>query len=75
LLPGAFPQVENPWPKSVGLDLPLTLAGGGAVFAGVLFAGSSAERRERAVTVGGVLGFIAGMGFYLLSLVAEVGFG
>jgi hypothetical protein len=32
-----LPRVEDPWPETVGLGLPFTLAGAGGVLAGVLF--------------------------------------
>jgi hypothetical protein len=74
-LSGSFlPRVADPWPKSVGLELPLTLSGSGAVLASVVFAFSSSARRDRAIRLGGALGFLVGMGLYLISLIVQVGF-
>jgi hypothetical protein len=72
-LSGSFlPKVEDPWPDRIGMGLPFTLAGGGAVLAGILFAGSTAARRDRAIMWGGVFGFLGGVCFYAISLVVQV---
>ena len=72
LIASFLPAVEDPWPDRVGLGLPFTLAGGGAIMAGVLFAGLPSARRDRLIRWGGALGFLAGVAFYLISLIVQV---
>ena len=73
LLAGSiFPQVEDPWPHSIGLGFPFTLAGAGAILASVISAEAPQEKRDRAMSRGGVYGFRAGIGLYALSLLVQV---
>jgi hypothetical protein len=72
LLLGVLPRVEDPWPDTIGLELPIALAGAIGILAGVVFSGSPELRRDRAIRWGGVLGFLAGMLFYLAALVAQL---
>jgi hypothetical protein len=75
LLTGAvFPRVEDPWPDRIGVNLPVTLGGAFGFLAGVLFATSSEERRNRAIRNGGVAGIVIGLVFYLVSLAVQVCF-
>jgi hypothetical protein len=74
LLASFFPRVENPWPETIGLGLPVALAGAGGVLATVLFADTSQSRRDRQVRRFGLLGFYLGVASYFISLVIQVGF-
>jgi hypothetical protein len=67
-----LPVVENPWPASIGLELPVEAAGVGGVVATVLFAGAPRGRREKATFRGGLWGFYLGALFYLLSLLNQL---
>jgi predicted tellurium resistance membrane protein TerC len=72
LLTASFlPEVEDPWLDQVGLGLPFTLAGGGAIVAGVLFSGSPPARRDRVIRWGGALGLLGGILLYLISLIIQ----
>jgi hypothetical protein len=72
LLASGLPQVEDPLPDRIGLSAPFIGAGAGSVVAGVIFAAAPQCRRERAIRLGGVLGFGLGAGLYLLSLTAQL---
>ena len=73
LLAGSFfPRVENPWPDSIGLELPVVMTGIGGVLANVLYAGASKAKRDEAVRYGGLGGFGVGTLFYLFSLLDQV---
>jgi hypothetical protein len=64
-----LPHVEDPWPRSVGISLPFTLAGGGGMLANVLFAGRAPEDQAQLTSVYGIRGFWAGtVGYFLLLL-------
>jgi len=67
-----LPRVENPWPESIGLELPIVMAGVGGVVANVLYASASKAQRDGAVRYGGLGGFGVGTLFYLLSLLDQV---
>lgn len=67
-----LPRVDDPWPNSIGIDLPLTMAGGGSVFAGVIFSLAAREKWERAARLGGLAGFCVGALLYCLALVNQV---
>lgn len=71
-LGAALPKVKGPIPDEVGLEAPFIGAGFGTVAAGVIFAMSSQAKRERAMGIGGLLGFAFGGGIYLIALVNEV---
>ena len=73
LLVGAvFPQVEDPWPDRIGIELPIVLAGSGAALAGVIHASSPRSRRERAIGRFSAWGFWLGLLFYAMSVLAQV---
>lgn len=67
-----LPEAEDPIPDRVGLDAAFIGAGFGAVLAGILCAWASKSSRETAMKWGGVIGFLAGTGFYLLALLVQV---
>lgn len=68
LISSFFPEADDPFPDRIGPDAPFTWAGAGGVVASVLFAGASSSKQERAISWGGVIGFVFGGGLYLLSL-------
>jgi hypothetical protein len=68
----ALPRVENPWPRSVGLELPFSAAGAGGVIGNVFWARRSAPERDRATSIGGLLGFGAGALAYLALFANQV---
>jgi hypothetical protein len=72
LFGSVLPRVEDPLPKSIGLGFPFALAGAGGVFAGVIYADASPVKRNRAISVGGQIGFWLGMAFYFFSLAVQV---
>jgi hypothetical protein len=41
VLGSLLPHVENPWPDTIGIELPFAMAGAGGVLAGFLYAGDS----------------------------------
>lgn len=67
-----LPEVENPIPERIGLGYLFTLAGAGGVFGGLSRSVSSPAKRERAVSWGTLVGFVAGLIFYGLSLLVQV---
>ncbi|HEX7245037.1 MAG TPA: hypothetical protein VF245_05665 [Solirubrobacterales bacterium] len=71
----ALPRVEDPWPSSIGMDLPFTIAGAGGVFGAAVSFHAASERRERAVLLFGFLGFWLGTLFYVVALANQLVFG
>jgi hypothetical protein len=74
LLVSFLPQVENPWPDTIGIGFPFAAAGACGVLASVLFTNAERDRRDQAIRRSGLFGFCAGVGFYVLSLVVQVAF-
>jgi hypothetical protein len=72
-LAAIVPRVEDPWPDTVGVDLPLTLAAAGAALGGVARSLAAREKQERAIKVGGLIGFCAGLALYFVALLVQVG--
>ena len=73
LLALAFlPRVEDPWPDTIGVELPIVTAAAGSVLAGVAFPLAPREKRERAIKLGGLFGFYVGSALYLVSLLTQV---
>jgi hypothetical protein len=75
LLSSVLPRVENPWPESIGIELPFALAGAFGVAAGAWHADAPREKRDKAVAMGGAWGFRVGALLYALALVNQVTFG
>lgn len=69
-----FPRVEDPWPESIGLGFPFTLAGAGGILASTICANVPEGQRDRAIRWGGLAGFYFGVGIYFISLLIQVGF-
>jgi hypothetical protein len=72
LLGSVLPRAKSPIPEEIGLEAPFVGAGFGTVAAGVIFAASSKARRERAMRIGGIVGFVFGAGVYLIALSVQV---
>jgi hypothetical protein len=72
LIASFFPQVEDPWPRTIGLEFLVVMAGAGGAVASVLYAGASEARRNEAVRGGGLWGFRLGAFFYALSVLNQI---
>jgi hypothetical protein len=72
LIASLFPQVEDPWPKTIGLEFMIATTGAGGVVTSVLYAGAPEARRDRAVRRGGLIGFGLGALFYVLALLNQL---
>jgi hypothetical protein len=69
---GVLPRIEDPWPDTIGLDLPFALATAAVVLAGVVFTVVAHEKRDRAVTLAAAWGFLLGVVFYVIALAAQL---
>jgi len=67
-----LPEVENPIPEKIGLEDVFTVAGAGGVLGGMVGVCCSSKNKERAMSVGSVIGLCAGAGFYAVALVIQV---
>jgi len=67
-----LPRVEDPWPDTIDLGFPFATAAAGCVLAGAMWFLAAEKERERAIKLGGFLGFAVGSVFYLVSLLAQV---
>jgi hypothetical protein len=74
LLASFFPEVEDPWPDTIGIEFPFACAGASGMLLGMYHAGSPPIRRERAINWGGRAGFCFGWALYLLSLLVQIVF-
>lgn len=72
LVLAVLPRVEDPWPDTIGLGLPVMTATAGTVLAGVAFTKATQERRDGALRWGLFLGFLVGAVLYLVALLAQV---
>lgn len=70
-----FPEVEDPIPDRIGLGWVVGLAGAGGMLAGVVSVIKHPSSRERLVGIGTLFGLGFGIGFYAISLVAQLVFG
>jgi hypothetical protein len=70
-----LPEVENPIPERIGLGDVFTAAGAGGVLGGMVGVCCSPKSKERAISVGSVIGFCVGAGFYAIALVIQVASG
>jgi len=75
LVGGVFPEVKDPWPSSIGLDFPFTLAGAFGALASARSSEKGGAERSREVSKAGLLGLRFGGGLYLLSLLNQLTFG
>jgi hypothetical protein len=75
LLVSLFPRVDDPWPETIGLELPIVMAGVGGAMASVLYTGASKVKRDEAIHYGWLWGFWLGALFYALSLLDQLLFG
>jgi hypothetical protein len=72
LVLAVLPRVEDPWPDTIGLGLPVMTATAGTVLAGVVFTKAKPERRDDALRWGLFLGFLVGAAFCLVALATQV---
>ena len=70
-----FPEVEDPIPDKIGLQYLFELAGAAGVIGGIVSLVAWPRKREQFISVGTVIGFSIGAGFYALSLVVQLLFG
>jgi hypothetical protein len=75
LLASILPHVRNPWPGSIGLGFPFTLAGAGDMAVEVLLAGEPADQRDHVARRAGVRCFRAGVAIYALALLDQLTLG
>lgn len=67
-----LPEVEDPIPDRINIDVLFTGAGMAGALAGLIFAFSPRPKRERAIRIWGLIGFALSAGLYLLALVVQV---
>jgi hypothetical protein len=67
-----FPRVDDPWPDTVGLDLPVIMAGVGGAVASVIYARAPTAERDEAIRYGGLGGFGLGALLYVLALLGQI---
>jgi hypothetical protein len=67
-----LPRVEDPWPETIGVELPFATAAAGSILAGVAYSLASQEKWERAIKLGGLFGFCIGSVLFFVSLPAQV---
>lgn len=67
-----LPQVEDPWPRTIGIGAPFAFALAGGVLARVRFARDSRDRRDDAIHHGTLWGFYIGASLYFLSLLNQL---
>ena len=75
LVLAVLPRVEDPWPDTIGLELPLVTATAGGVLAAVVSSLAKWDKQERAITLGGLVGFYLGSTFYVIALLVQVASG
>lgn len=66
-----LPEVESPIPERIGLADVLTVAGAGGVLGGMTGV-CFPKNKERAVSVGSLIGLCFGAGFYAVALLIQV---
>lgn len=75
ILASTLPTVENPWPDTIGIEVPFAFAGAGGVLADLKHAEGGGSARDEAVRKGGIRGFRVGAGFYVLAVINQLTFG
>jgi len=74
-LASILPRVEDPIPDRIGIGTVFACVGFGGAIAGVAYSAASNAERDRAIRLGGLLGFLGGAGLYLVSLMVQVASG
>jgi hypothetical protein len=72
LVASVLPQVEAPLPDRIGLGFPFSMAGACGVLVGLAHTVSPPAKRDKAIRMGGLIGFLLGAVFYLLALLAQL---
>lgn len=67
-----IPRAENPWPETVGIDLPFAAAGACGVVGEFVSTVKSGDRRELIVRRWGVFGFLLGAFLYAVALLIQL---
>jgi hypothetical protein len=75
LLASVLPAVENPWPDTIGIELPFAFAGAGGVLADLKNAHASGPERDEEVRKGGIRAFRVGATFYAIAVINQLTFG
>jgi len=75
LFASVFPTVEDPWPDTIGVELPFAFAGAGGVLADLKHTEAGGPERDEAVRRGGVRGFRVGAAFYAIAVINQLAFG
>jgi hypothetical protein len=71
-LAAIVPRVEDPWPDTIGTELPFAFAAAGGTLAGMVCSFAAREKWEWAIKIGALLGFCIGVAFYCVALVVQV---
>ena len=71
-LAAIVPRVEDPWPDTIGTELPFALATAGGILAGVVCSFIAREKREQMIKLGMFFGFCSGVGLYFVALLVQV---
>ncbi len=74
LIGSILPHVRDPWPQSIGLGFPFTLAGASSMAAGVVCAELPQPQRDRIINRFGVFGFWGGVLLYAVSLLVQLSY-
>jgi hypothetical protein len=70
-----LPEVESPIPEKIGLEDVFTVAGAGGVLGGMVGLCCFPTNKERAMSLGSVLGLGVGATFYAVALLVQVASG
>jgi hypothetical protein len=68
-----LPEVEDPWPSKIGIEFLFQAGGAGGWLMDLVKVGAPEVDRNRAIRWGGLWGFRIGAGFYVLSLLVQIG--
>jgi peptidoglycan/LPS O-acetylase OafA/YrhL len=72
LVDSFLPRVENPWPDTIGLTFPFTLSAACGALVALFGPEAPRLRRDRAIRLGGLIGFCLGVLLYVVSLVGSI---
>jgi hypothetical protein len=67
-----FPRVDDPWPNTIGIELPFVFAGAGGMLADFTCGAASRAARDEAMRRGGIYGFRLGAAFYVVSFLNQL---